>query len=422
MSQSGFFDNTSIAGDIEKIVGNVGGAVGPNALFTVSLLGTDPITVTGNPAAHTLTITVADATITQKGVLELATDAETIAGTATSVAVVPSSLAAKLGVLTAHGVLLGEGTTNALSATAVGTDGQVLLAATGADPAFGTTSYSDFTFSNLTPATPRTLAVTNGDGDPASSANLLIGLSAGAGDPSVNWQISATQNYAAGIDNSVAGDPWKLTNSTDPSSGDAIISSTSAGVITLFNDLDVSEGGTGVSTLTSHGILMGNGAGDINATAEPSNGQLLMGSTGNFPVLATLTAGTGIGITNAAGSITVNAVGGGVSWSVVTVDTSFAVNTGVIANKAGLLTVTLPATAAIGDILEITGINTAVGWRIAQNANQRIHFAGLSTTVGAGGYIEATAIRDSVKMVCVIAGASTEWNVISSCGASITVV
>lgn len=57
--------------------------------------------------------------------------------------------------------------------------------------------------------------------------------------------------------------------------------------------------------LTLHGVLLGNGANDIQATAEPSNGQLLIGSTGNFPVLASLTAGSNISITPGAGSISI---------------------------------------------------------------------------------------------------------------------
>lgn len=43
--------------------------------------------------------------------------------------------------LTAHGVLLGEGN-SAIAATSVGTNGQVLLGSTGADPAFGTLTTS----------------------------------------------------------------------------------------------------------------------------------------------------------------------------------------------------------------------------------------------------------------------------------------
>lgn len=251
----------------------------------------------------------------------------------------------------------------------------------------------------------------------ASDAFLRLDVGgAVAGDPSVHFLVTGAGQYCMGIDNSVAGDPFKITDNNSPSAGTALFTMTSAGVITLNNDLDVTEGGTGVSTLTSHGILMGNGAGDINATAEPANGQILIGKTGDFPQLGTLTDGTGISITEGSGSITINAVGGGVSWTVETVNLDFTVNKGIIANKAGLLTATLPATAAIGDILEITGINTAVGWRIAQNANQRIHVGATSTAAGVGGYVESTAIRDAIKLVCVVAGASTEYNALSVIG------
>jgi hypothetical protein len=303
--------------------------------------------------------------------------------------------------------------TNGINTTAAGNTMTISMA---------TPFTGDFSFENNAAATPRILMVENNDTDPGSYAVVAISAEPAGGDPYIFFEVDgATRYYSLGIDNSAAGDPLKLTNNVNPSSGDALISMTSTGVITLFNDLDVTEGGTGVSTLTSHGILMGNGAGDINATAEPSNGQLLIGKTGDFPQLAQLQPGPGIAITSGAGSITVSAWGGGVSWTVETVNLNFTVNKGIVANKAGRLDVTLPATAAIGDILEITGINTAVGWRIAQNANQRIHLGATSSTVGVGGYVEATAIRDSVKLVCVVAGASTEYNVLSSFG-NITVV
>ena len=68
--------------------------------------------------------------------------------------------------------------------------------------------------------------------------------------------------------------------------------------------LPVSLGGTGAATLTDHGILLGSGTGAITPLGEASNGQIPIGSTGNDPVLATITAGTNITVTNAAGSIT----------------------------------------------------------------------------------------------------------------------
>ena len=326
--------------------------------------------------------------------------------------------------LTTHSIVLGEGTSPMAVVATVGTTGQLLGANTTADPTWKSSSDGDFTFTSATATTDRSLTISNTDNTAfASPAHLqvTVGGSTNTGDPYVNFLVTGAGTYAVGIDNSVAGDPLVISDGATPSAGTALVSMTSTGVITLNNDLDVTEGGTGVSTLTSHGVLMGNGAGDINATAEPGNGQILIGKTGDFPQLGQIQPGMGIAISNGAGTITVSAWGGGVSWTAEAVNLSFTANKGIIANKAGLLTVLLPATASIGDILEITGINTAVGWRIAQNALQQIHFGTVSTTAGIAGYLEATNIRDSVKLICVVAGASTEYNVLSSQG-NITIV
>lgn len=80
--------------------------------------------------------------------------------------------------------------------------------------------------------------------------------------------------------------------------------------------LSVSKGGTGATTLTDGGILIGSGTGAVTVTSQPTNGQLLIGSTGVNPVLATLTAGTGITITEGAGSITIDADNNGTVTSV----------------------------------------------------------------------------------------------------------
>ena len=107
------------------------------------------------------------------------------------------------------------------------------------------------------------------------------------------------------------------------------------------------------------------------------------------------------------------------TWSVITVNQAFTANNGFICNKAGLLTLTLPTTIAVGDLFEVTGINTDVGWRIAQNANQIIHFGNTATTTGVGGYLESLEKHDSVKMVCTVA--NLEFNVLSSVG-NITII
>ena len=70
-------------------------------------------------------------------------------------------------------------------------------------------------------------------------------------------------------------------------------------------DVSVADGGTGASTLTQGGILYGNGTGAITNSGVLTNGQLLIGDGTTFPTVAGLTQGTGITVTNGAGSITI---------------------------------------------------------------------------------------------------------------------
>ena len=86
-----------------------------------------------------------------------------------------------------------------------------------------------------------------------------------------------------------------------------IVSGSSAELsgLTLDTALTVANGGTGATSLTDGGILLGSGTGAITATAVLTNGQLLIGDGTGDPTVATLTAGEGIDVTNGAGSITI---------------------------------------------------------------------------------------------------------------------
>jgi len=179
----------------------------------------------------------------------------------------------------------------------------------------------------------------------------------------------------------------------------------------------VGNGGTGASTLTQDGILLGAGTSAITA-ATLTDGQILIGDTGAAPVAATLTAGSGISVTNAAGSITIAATGGA-SWTDVTGTSQAMAATGAyVANNAALVTLTLPATAAFGTEISVTGYG-AGGFLVAQNAGQIIHFGNVDTTAGAGGSIASTNRYDSLVLLCVVA--DTEWKVLNSVG-TLTVV
>ena len=193
-----------------------------------------------------------------------------------------------------------------------------------------------------------------------------------------------------------------------------------AGNINVIGTGSISLDGSGntisvnLTGLTNHAILAGSGTSTITNLGPLTNGQLLIGNTGNNATAAALTAGTGISITNGAGSITVNAAGGGLTWSVITgASQAMAVNNGYIANRAGTVAFTLPTTSAVGDMVAVTGINTALGWSIAYTTNQQIFF-GASTATLTTGSLASTATRDTVFLVCVVQDLT--WNVVNSIG------
>ena len=169
-----------------------------------------------------------------------------------------------------------------------------------------------------------------------------------------------------------------------------------------------------LANLTNNTMLYSNSSGDVTSLAAATNGQLLIGSSSAAPALGTLTAGAGVSITNGAGSITVAVSGAGFTWTEVTGTTqALAIENGYVANNAGLVTLTLPTTAAIGDTIIVVG-KGAGGWRVAQNAGQTIHFNSTDTTAGVGGRLDSTNRYNTVELVCITA--NTDFVVLASSG------
>lgn len=170
----------------------------------------------------------------------------------------------------------------------------------------------------------------------------------------------------------------------------------------------------GVVTIAGGDQLTTSGAGST-ITLDLDNGtdgQLLIGG-GAAPVWATLTSTGGtVDITNGANSINLE-ISGGIEWVKVIASQTMEINHGYIPNDAGLITLTLPATAAVGDIIEIAGLG-AGGWKIAQNAGQTIHYNSNDTTAGVAGYLSSTNRYNAIAIVCTVA--DTEFVVKSSCG------
>lgn len=117
-------------------------------------------------------------------------------------------------------------------------------------------------------------------------------------------------------------------------------------------------------------------------------------------------------INSATGQLGTTTTGVTATWSTITVNQTAAVANGYFCNKAGTLALALPATSAVGDIIEVVNINTATGTSFTQAASQQIFFGNTSTTLGATGTLTSTSIGDTMKLVC--RTANLTWQVLGN--------
>ena len=98
---------------------------------------------------------------------------------------------------------------------------------------------------------------------------------------------------------------------------------------------------------------------------------------------STLIAGTNISIANVGSSITISAMGfAGFTWNVVTgTSQNMVSHNGYIANNAGLVTLNLPVTSAVGDEIDVIG-KGAGGWLIQCGTGQTIVLGEDTTSSG----------------------------------------
>lgn len=107
----------------------------------------------------------------------------------------------------------------------------------------------------------------------------------------------------------------------------------------------------------------------------------------------------------------VSTTGRTVNWQQISASQTLEVNSGYFCiAPGGALSLLLPASANISDIIEIT-LDGATSWTITQGAGQQIRYNNAETTSGAGGSLSSTAQGNTVKLV---AQSSLRWNVISS--------
>jgi hypothetical protein len=165
--------------------------------------------------------------------------------------------------------------------------------------------------------------------------------------------------------------------------------------------------------------ITGNLSFDGGTTVMDTDGQFWIGSTGSYPVPATLTPGTGIGIVNAAGSVTINSTGGGITWNIVGASDALVSNNGYICTSGAALSFSLPVTSSVGDVITLA-LDGATSWTLTQpNVGNQIRIESSETTLGVGGSLSSNAQGNTVTLICETANA--RWVVVASMG-SITIV
>ena len=149
----------------------------------------------------------------------------------------------------------------------------------------------------------------------------------------------------------------------------------------------VQGGGTGATTFTAHGVLLGEGTSAIVATTAGTNGQILLGSTGADPSFVTPTAGAGLSVTANATTLSYALQAPVPVSSGGTGDTSFANTYGVICagtTTTGALQVTAsPSTAGQG--LVSAGASSVPTWQNVfpgYTSGGNFAYAGTTSTLG----------------------------------------
>lgn len=314
-----------------------------------------------------------------------------------------------------------------------GTNGQAVT--TNGAGQLGWTSFgAPYTASALTSTSDTNVTITLG-GTPATALLQATSITMGwSGQLSI--ARGGTNNSVLGANGTLAqsdGTKYTFTTATYPSTATAtgtilradgtnwVATTATYPATTTINQILYSSANNVIGEITTanSATLVTNASGVPAWTSSMTNGQVLIGSTGATPVPATITGTAGITVTNAAGSITISGGGGGYTWTEVTgVSQAMAANNGYITNNPALVTLTLPATAALGTTISIAG-KGAGGWKIAQNAGQEIFFGSSATTIGATGYLQSTQQFDSIELLCITA--DTQWTVITGPQGAITV-
>lgn len=171
------------------------------------------------------------------------------------------------GTLIAHGVVIGGGVGGTVSTIAtIGSSGAIFQSTGGTtDPAFSTATYPSTTTAN------RILY---------SSATNTVSQLTSAATSALITDSSSVPSFTSGS----TANRLLRTDGTSVTFSQAVLTTDVTGT------LPVSNGGTGATTLTVHGVVIGNGTSGVSVTAAGSSGQVLQSAGASAdPVYSTAT-------------------------------------------------------------------------------------------------------------------------------------
>jgi hypothetical protein len=277
--------------------------------------------------------------------------------------------------ITDHGIMLGSGT-DAVTPMSVGTTGQLVKGVSGADPTWSTTTLTDGSNEST---------FTNGTGS----------LKFETGSSVINQDVTTDGNpQFATIELGHASD----TTLSRTGSGDIAIEGNAVYRVG-GTDVAVADGGTGTSTLTDHGILLGSGTDAITPMTALAAGEIVVGVGGADPHAL------------AAGATTKILVGGGAAdpvWTEATGTgapvraTSPTITTPIIANAlpadGAYVGTTIPGvlgeTVAFGELVYLKAADSR-WWKAQANVTATSGAVHVGYCVIAGNAAGATAILTS---------------------------
>ena len=241
-------------------------------------------------------------------------------------------------------------------------------------------------------SSPNITIVANG----SAIGKTITGNSGGSLSPVAgNWNIFGAATGSGTNPVSTAGAGNTLTVNVQRSQAIAATSATKVG-LAAFDSTKF--------TVDANGFVSTSGTGVANTiTADTGGG--LSPSSGNWNIFG----GANCSTSGSGSTLTINVAA---DWTEVTnASVNAAVNNGYILNNAGLLTVTLPSTYAVGDEIRFCGKGAGL-YVLQANAGDTIHFGNQNSS--SGGTVTATNRYDTVHILGTVA--NTEWTVLTSVG------